>query len=174
MFAILGRAVDAAGPSIIITFLIGAVFAFLVGVCYAELGATVPSGTGGAVSFVKRAFGERTPTFLAGWFDWIGSITDCAIGAIVFAFSIYYFVRWIEPFTLAAITLILFALVTFRGAKTTGIAQFILTAILVFSLCVYIGGSSSSFEVSRLEPLFPNGFANSVYGKLHFPDVCWV
>ena len=163
MFAILGRAVAAAGPSIIITFLIGSVFALLVGVCYAELGAAVPSGAGGAVSFVRRAFGERTPTFLAGWFDWIGSITDCAIGAIVFAFSIYYFVRWIEPFTLAAITLILFALVTFRGAKTTGIAQFILTAILVFSLCVYIGGSSSSFEVSRFEPLFPNGFLPTVF-----------
>jgi len=156
MFAIMGRAVELAGPSIVITFLIGSLFAFLVGISYAELGAAVPSA-GGAVSFVRRAFGEKIPTFLAGWFDWIGSITDCAVGAIVFAFSVHYFLRLVEPFTLAAITLTFFALINFKGARTTGIAQFILTAILVLSLCLYIIGSLSSFESGRFEPLFPEG-----------------
>jgi len=163
MFAILGKAVNVAGPSIIITFLIGAIFALFVGVCYAELGAAVPSGAGGAVSFVKRAFGDKLPTFLAGWFNWMGSITDCAIGSVVFAFSIYYFVRWIEPFTLAAITLIIFALINFKGTKTTSIAQLVLTAILIFSLCFYIAGSSFSFEGSRFSPLFPNGFLPTLF-----------
>ncbi len=162
MFAILGRAVGAAGPSIIITFIIGAFFALFVGVCYAELGATVPSGAGGAVSFVKRAFGISLPTFLAGWFNWMGSITDCAIGSIVFAFSIHYFVPWIEPFTLAAFTLVLFALINFKGAKTMGIIQFIITAILIISLSIYIFGSSASFEISRFQPLFPNGFLPTI------------
>lgn len=158
MFVIMGRAVEAAGPSIVITFLIGAFFALLGGLSYAELGAAVPSGAGGAVSFVRRAFGERIPTFLAGWFDWIGSTTDCALGAIVFAFSVHYFLRWFEPYTLAAITLIFFALINFRGARTMGIAQFILTAILVSSLCLYMAGSSFSFDVRSFEPLFPKGF----------------
>jgi amino acid transporter len=162
-FAIMGRAVDAAGPSIVITFLIGAFFALLVGVTYAELGAAVPSGAGGAVSFVKRAFGERIPTFLAGWFSWIGSITDCAIGAIVFAFSIHYFLSWIEPFTLAVITLVFFALINFRGARTTSIVQFILTAVLVISLSLYMGGAFSSFEVGFFEPLFPKGFFPTIF-----------
>lgn len=162
MFVIMGRAVEAAGPSIVITFLIGAFFALLDGLSYAELGASVPSGAGGAVSFVRRAFGEKVPTFLAGWFDWIGSITDCALGAIVFAFSVQYFVRWLEPYTLAAIILILFALINFRGARTTGIVQLILTAILVSSLCLYMLGSSFSFEVRRFEPLFPKGFLPTI------------
>jgi len=163
MFAIMGRAVEAAGPSIVITFLIGAFFALLVGISYAELGAAVPSGAGGAVSFVRRAFGERIPTFLAGWFDWMGSITDCTLGAIVFAFSIHYFLSWVEPFTLAVITLIFFALINFKGAGTTGTAQFIFTAILIFSLGLYMIGSSSSFELRRLEPLFPKGFLPTVF-----------
>lgn len=162
MFAIMGRAVEAAGPSIVITFLIGAFFALLGGLSYAELGAAVPSGAGGAVSFVRRAFGERFPTFLAGWFGWVGSITDCALGAIVFAFSIRYFVGWLEPYTLAVITLILFALINFRGVRTMGIAQFILTAILISSLCLYIIGSSFSFEVRNFEPLFPKGFLPTI------------
>jgi APA family basic amino acid/polyamine antiporter len=157
MFAIMGRAVEAAGPSIVITFLIGAFFALLGGLSYAELGAAVPSSAGGAVSFVRRAFGETFPTFLAGWFDWVGSITDCALGAIVFAFSIQFFVGWIEPFTLAAVILLLFSLINFRGAKSIGIAQFILTAILVLSICFFMLGSSFAFEVRSFEPLFPKG-----------------
>jgi amino acid transporter len=162
MFAIMGRAVEAAGPSIVVTFLIGAFFALLHGLSYAELGASVPSGAGGAVSFVRRAFGEKVPTFLAGWFDWIGSITDCALGAMVFAFSVHYFARWFDPYILAAIILIFFALINFRGAETTGIAQFILTAILVSSLCLYMLGSSFSFEVRNFEPLLPKGYLPTI------------
>ena len=157
MFVIMGRAVELAGPSIIITFLIGSVFALLIGICYAELGSTVPSGAGGAISFVSRAFGDGIPTFLAGWFDWIGSITDCAIGAVVFSFSVNYFINWIEPFSLAIITLIVFALINFRGAKTMGVAQFSLTLVLVITLCIFISGSFLSFDFGRFQPFFPNG-----------------
>ncbi|MEM2104534.1 MAG: APC family permease [Candidatus Bathyarchaeia archaeon] len=162
MFAVMGRAVEAAGPGVMITFLVGAFFALLDGFSYAELGASVPGGAGGAVSFVRRAFGERVPTFLAGWFDWIGSITDCALGAIVFAFSVNYFLRWLEPYTFAVITLVVFALINFRGAKTMGTVQLILTAILVSSLCLYMIGSSQNFEPRRFDPLFPKGFSPAI------------
>jgi len=162
MFAIMGRAIGAAGPSIVITFLIGGLFALFDGFSYAELGSAVPSSAGGAVSFVKRAFGESIPTFLAGWFDWIGSITDCALGAIVFAFSINYFLGWLEPYALAIIILIIFALINFKGVKTMGIAELILTAILVSSLFLYMTGSSLSFKVERFEPLFPRGLLPTI------------
>jgi len=157
MFVIMGRATELAGPSIIITFLIGSVFALLIGICYAELGAAVPSGAGGAISFVARAFGDSIPTFLAGWFDWIGSITDCAIGAVVFSFSVNYFLSWVEPFSLAVITLIIFTLINFRGTKTMGIAQFGLTLVLILTLCIFISGSFLTFDSSRFQPFFPNG-----------------
>jgi len=157
IFAIMGRAVSAAGPGIIVTFLIGAVFAFFMGICYAELGAAVPGGAGGAVSFVRRAYGDRLPTFLAGWFSWVGSLTDCSIGSLVFAFSVQYLVGWVEPFTLATLTLVFFALINFRGARAMSIVQFAVTAVLVLSLCSYIFGSSLNFEVRNFQPMFPNG-----------------
>lgn len=163
IFAIMGRAVQAAGPSIIITFLIGSLFALFDSINYAELGSSVPSGAGGAVSFVRRAFGEGIPTFLAGWFDWIGSVTDCAVGAIVFAFAIHYFLGWVEPFTLAAITLVFFALINFRGAGTMGNTAFVLTAILIASLCLYIIGAAFSFEPRNFQPFFPNGFLPTLF-----------
>jgi len=163
LFAIVGRAVDAAGPSIVITFLIGAVFALFMGVCYAELGASVPASSGGAVSFARRAFGESSPTFIAGWFDWIGSLTDCAIGSLVFAFSVQYFFSWVEPFTLATLTIVFFALVNFRGAKAMGTVQFVVTAVLVMTLLLFITGSLATFQSSRFEPMFPNGFLPTLF-----------
>jgi len=41
MFAIMGKAIEAAGSSIVLTFLIGALFAQLIALSYAELGASV-------------------------------------------------------------------------------------------------------------------------------------
>jgi len=163
LFAIMGTAVNTAGPSIVVTFLIGAVFALFIGLCYAELGASVPAGSGGAVSFARRAFGTRSPTFIAGWFDWIGSITDCSIGSLVFAFSVQYFIGWVEPFTLATLTIVFFALVNFRGAKAMGTVQFVVTAILTITLLVFITGSFSTFQTSRFEPMFPNGFLPTLF-----------
>jgi len=163
LFAIMGKAVAAAGPSIILTFLIGALFAMLMGTCYAELGASVPAGAGGAVSFAKRAFGEKAPTFIAGWFGWIGSLTDCAIGSLVFAFSVQYFFRWVEPFTLATLTLVFFALINFRGTKSMGTVQFVITAVLIVVLLLFVTGSLPTFQSQRFEPMFPNGFLPTLF-----------
>ena len=157
MFVIMGRAVETAGPSVIVTFLIGSVFALLIGICYAELGSTVPSSAGGAISFVARAFGDSIPTFLAGWFSWMGSITDCAIGSVVFAFSVNYFVNWIDPFILAVITLIVFTIINLGGAKSLGIAQFGLTLVLVLALSIFMSGAFLNFDLGRFQPFFPNG-----------------
>lgn len=163
MFAIMGRAIEAAGPSIVFTFLIGAFFALLIGLSYAELGASVPGGAGGAIGFVRRAYGEGIVAFIAGWFSWIGSVTDASIGSLVFALSVHYFFHWVEPFSLAVITLIVVTLINFKGAKTMSITQFILTAILILSLSLYKTGASLNFELGRFEPVFPYGILPTLY-----------
>jgi APA family basic amino acid/polyamine antiporter len=163
IFAIMGIAIEAAGPSIVLTFLIGAFFALIIGLSYAELGASVPEAAGGAISFVRRAFGEGLITFIAGWFSWIGSITDASIGSMVFALSVQYFFRWIEPFSLAIVTLIVFTLINFKGTQMMSKTQFFLTLILIFTLIVYITGASFRFEFGRFEPIFPYGVLPTFY-----------
>jgi amino acid transporter len=163
VFAIMGIAIKAAGPSIVLTFLIGALFALIIGFSYAELGASVPEAAGGAISFVRRAYGDGIATFIAGWFSWIGSITDAAIGSMVFASSVHYFFPWVEPFSLAVITLIVVALVNFKGTKTMSTVQFILTAILILTLSLYMTGASFSFELGRFMPIFPYGVLPTLY-----------
>jgi APA family basic amino acid/polyamine antiporter len=163
MFAIMGIAIEAAGPSIVLTFLIGALFALIIGLSYAELGASVPESAGGAISFVRRAYGDGIVTFTAGWFSWIGSITDSAIGSIVFASSVHYFFPWVEPFSLAIITLIVVALINFKGTNMMSTVQFVLTAILILTLSLYMTGASISFELGRFEPIFPHGVLPTLY-----------
>lgn len=163
VFAIMGIAIDAAGPSIVLTFLIGALFALIIGLSYAELGASVPEAAGGAISFVRRAYDDGIVTFIAGWFSWIGSITDSAIGSIVFASSVHYFFPWVEPFSLAIITLIVVALINFKGTNIMSTVQFVLTAILILTLGLYITGASFSFELGRFMPIFPYGVLPALY-----------
>jgi amino acid transporter len=85
------------------------------------------------------------------------------VGALVFAFSVQYFLRWVDPFVLAALTLILFALVNFRGARAMAVVQFVVTAVLVVSLVLYIAGSAITFQGQRLEPMFPNGVLPTLF-----------
>ena len=136
IFIITGNAIEAAGPAIILTYLLGAIFALAGGTSYAELASSMPSA-GGGYHFVNRAF-KGTPAFLAGWFGWMGNVVDCSVGAIAFSLSIWYYFRWIEPFSLAIITLLIFAVINYKGVKSLSLVETILTSILVIGILFYI------------------------------------
>jgi APA family basic amino acid/polyamine antiporter len=87
----------------------------------------------------------------------MGSAVDCAVGAIAFSFSVCYYVTWLEPFSLAALTLIVFALINFRGVKSLGRSELILTSILILGMLVYIVSAAGNAEPARFSPFFPNG-----------------
>jgi amino acid transporter len=59
---------------------------------------------------------------------------------------------------LAIITLLVFALINFRGTRSMGIAQFGLTVVLIAALCIFMAGSFLNFQVVRFEPFFPKGW----------------
>jgi amino acid transporter len=155
IFVITGHAIETAGPAIILTYLFGAFSALTDGASYAELASSI-SSSGGGYYFVSRAF-KGIPAFLAGWFSWMGNIVDCSVGAIAFSLSVWYYIRWIEPFSLAIITLLIFAVINYRGVKSLSLSETILTSILIIGIIFYIGSASLSADFTRLSPIFPNG-----------------
>ncbi len=160
IFVITGNAIASAGPAIVLTYLFGALSAITDGTSYAELSSSMPNA-GGGYHFVSRALGG-IPSFLTGWFSWIGSAVDCSVGAIAFSFSVGYYVKWIEPFSLAIITLLIFAFINYRGTKSLGASEIVLTSILIMGIIVYIGGASLNADVTRFTPFFPNGFMPAI------------
>jgi len=160
IFVVTGHAIESAGPAIILTYLLGAFSALTDGASYAELASSI-SSAGGGYYFVSRAF-KGIPAFLAGWFSWMGNVVDCSVGAIAFSYSIWYYVRWIEPFSLAIITLIIFAAINFRGVKSLSLSETILTSILIIGILFYIVSASENAELTRLSPFFPNGVLPSI------------
>ncbi len=41
--------------------------------------------------------------------------------------------------------------------------QFVVTAILVVTLLLFMTGSLTTFEISRFDPMFPNGFLTTLF-----------
>jgi len=160
IFIVTGHAIESAGPAIILTYLFGAFSALTDGTSYAELASSI-SNAGGGYYFVSRAF-KGIPAFLAGWFSWMGSVVDCSVGAIAFSYSVWYYVRWIEPFSLAVITLLVFALINFRGVKSLSLSELVLTSILIMGVVFYIASAALKAEPARLSPFFPNGILPSL------------
>ena len=156
IFVITGNAIASVGPAIIPTYLLGAFSALTDGTSYAKLGSCMPN-SGGGYYFVSRAI-KGLPPFLEGWFGWMGSAVDCAVGAIAFSFSVWYYIRWIEPFALAVLTLVVFALINFRGVRSLGLSQLILTSILVLGILFYIVSAAGNAEPARFSPFFSSGF----------------
>lgn len=80
------NAAKLAGPSSILSWLLGSVMVLLIGLCFAELGPMVPV-SGGVVRFPHLSFGSFA-SYVMGWITWIASATVAPIeveGALTYA-----------------------------------------------------------------------------------------
>ncbi|MCF8566801.1 APC family permease [Alicyclobacillus tolerans] len=83
------KAAKVAGPAAIFAWVIGAFAIMLIGLVYAELGATFPE-SGGAVRYAQYSHGSLTG-FIAGWANWIAIVSVIPIEAEA---SIQYMSSW--------------------------------------------------------------------------------
>ncbi|WP_051940874.1 APC family permease [Phaeacidiphilus oryzae] len=80
------NAAKLAGPSSILSWLIGAVMILLIGLCFSELGPMIPL-SGGVVRFPHFSFGSFA-SYAMGWITWIAAATVAPIeveGALTYA-----------------------------------------------------------------------------------------
>ena len=90
IFVLTGLAADVAGPATFIAILVGGFLSFSIALNYCEL-ATIYPETGGAMTYVREAWGKGLLSFLVGSMDSISSTFYTALSAVGFAYSLSVF-----------------------------------------------------------------------------------
>ncbi|RME78791.1 MAG: amino acid permease, partial [Chloroflexi bacterium] len=174
IFVLTGVAAGAAGPALVLAFLLNGIIASLTAMAYAELGSAFPEAGGGYL-WVKEALGG-TMGFLGGWMSWFahavaGSLYALAFGR--FATELYLmagmpdFGLSPEQLKLGFMTFIViaFTYLNYRGASETGTVGNIVTITKVIILGLFCGfGLVAMFQhpegwTTRFtEGFLPNGW----------------
>lgn len=158
IFAILGYAAGMAGPSVVLSFLIGGLLTVLVGLTYSELSSTFPE-SGGGYTFAKKAYGGL-PAFLTGWLMAFSNIVFGALSALGFAQIIGFVagIPYIMQIPIALALLLLFTVLNFRGIEESGRTQIILVVVLIIGFAIFTGISAFFVSEANLQPFMPAGW----------------
>jgi basic amino acid/polyamine antiporter, APA family len=156
IFVLTGLAAEVAGPATFLAILVGGFLSFSIALNYSEL-ATVYPETGGAMTYVREAWGKGLLSFLIGSMDCISSTFFTALSAVAFAYSLSIFFPSIPIIPAAITVIIIFVVLNILGVSNVGNAQVILGAALLFAFAVYIIAGFVSPNGFHLTTLFPNG-----------------
>ncbi len=130
-------AANAAGPSAIISWVIGGIAVLLVGLVYAELGGMLPEA-GGIARYPHYSHGSLT-SFIMGWGAWIAYASVPAIEAeAVVQYASHYIPSIYNPTTgliqgggiaLAAVLMLIFFLINYFGVRLFARVNTVVTAV---------------------------------------------
>ncbi len=156
IFVLTGHSAGIAGPYTVLAFLVGGLLSYSVALNYCELGTTFPE-TGGAMTYVREAFGNNLLSFLVGSMDCLSSTFFAALSATGFAYSVQVFIPNIPIVPVAIAAIIFFTILNISGVSMVGNLQIILGGTLLLIFCVFIilgfsqpgGFSWTTFIASR-------------------------
>ena len=154
IFILTGHAAAVAGPATILAVIIGGLLSFSIALNYCELATTYPE-TGGAMTYVREAWGKGLLAFLVGSMDSISSTFYCALSAVGFSYSLSVFIPGLPIVPVAIAAILVFMALNILGVTNIGNIQLVMGGILVFAFLVYIFAgfiSPAGFSVSTLMP----------------------
>lgn len=156
IFILTGHAAGVAGPATILAVIIAGLLSFSIALNYSELATTYPE-TGGAMTYVREAWGKGLMAFLVGSMDSISSTFYCALSAVGFAYSLSVFVPGLPIVPVAIGVIALFTVLNIFGVTNIGKIQLVMGGILIFAFAVYIIGGFISSNGFSLTTLLPEG-----------------
>ncbi len=154
IFVLTGVAAGVAGSATVLAILIAGILSISIGLNYCELATTYPE-TGGAMTYVREAWGKGLLSFMVGSMDAISSTFYAALSAVGFAYSLSVFFPTINITLFAIGAILFFTFLNIMGVTSVGKAQVFLGGVLLFAFLVYI--------VSGL--VLPNGFTPAILLK---------
>ena len=154
IFVLPGVAANAAGPIVVVSFVVGGLIAMVNALSVSELGTAMPKA-GGGYYYINRALG---PLFgsIAGMGDWMGLAFASAFYCIGFGQYLAVFVglpsvSFLNPIQLGALLAGgVFVGVNYVGAKETGGVQTVIVFVLLAILTAFSIAGLTSFDYPTL------------------------
>ncbi|WP_075063477.1 amino acid permease [Ornatilinea apprima] len=145
IFVLTGHAAGIAGPAAVLALLVGGLLTLSVALNYCELATTYPV-TGGAMTYVREAFGNNLLMFLVGSLDCLSSTFYAALSSIGFAYSLKVFIPGLPVVPVAMLVILLFTVLHIRGVYEAGNIQIFLGGflLLVFTAFIVLGLTRST------------------------------
>ena len=171
IFVLVGPGIDAAGPALIIAFLLNGVITLFTALVYAELGSALPA-TGGGYKWVREGL-PRPNSYLSGWMAWFAHTIAGSLYAVAFGTFLGHLLKSTEIIDnasglplekiFAAIAIMAFAFVNIRGSSHTGkvgsaitFSQLAIIGILIIAALVAMSFFNPNWP-DNFQDFFPNG-----------------
>ncbi|GAB4329112.1 MAG: hypothetical protein Kow0069_36530 [Promethearchaeota archaeon] len=159
IFLVLGTALDAAGPGLLVSWLVGGVLSVSIALNYSELATSLPV-VGGGYSFLKEALGGVL-AFLLGFYMLVANIGFSAFNAYGFAISLRELFPPLDavkvPVALAVLCAFLVVALRFGSGTPRQQARVGLVLLAFFAVFLVAGFAlgpvlnASNFSPSRLD-----------------------
>ncbi len=137
IFVLTGHAAGIAGPGAVLALLIGGLLSYNVALNYCELATTYPVA-GGAMSYVREAYGTGLLSYLVGSMDCLSSTFYAALSAVGFAYSLQVLLPALPIVPIALAVIVAFAILNTFGVTKVGKAQVLLGGILLAIFAIYV------------------------------------
>jgi len=147
IFVLTGEAAALSGPATLLALFLAGLITYVVAVNYAEMATSFPE-TGGAMTYVREAYGTGLLSFLVGSMDCLSSTFFAALSAVGFGYSLNILFPFIPVVPAAIFILLLFLLLNIFGVGMVGNVQVTLGVIQLIFFGIYVAAAFIS----------PNGF----------------
>lgn len=137
IFVLTGHAAGISGPTFVLALVIGGLLSYSIAINYCELATSFPE-TGGAMTYVREAWGRNLLSFLVGSMDCLSSTFYAALSAVGFAYSLQIFIPFLPIVPTAIGIILVFITLNLLGVGNIGNVQVLLGGILLFIFLVYI------------------------------------
>ncbi len=137
IFVLTGHAAGMAGPAAVLALLVGGLLSYSIALNYCELATAYPEA-GGAMTYVREAFGNGILSFLVGSMDCLSSTFYAALSAVGFAYSLKIFIPALPIIPAAIAAIAVFMFLNILGVTKVGNAQILLGGVLLAAFVIFV------------------------------------
>ncbi len=138
VFVLLPLGIRSVGLGILFSLILASLVTVVVSLNYGELASAMPMD-GGGYSWISKAFGKESSSFLVGWLVWLGNMGYAALSALGFSVYVSALVGLSNPLPLALAALLLLIIInTLTVEISIGLEKILTMLILVIFFVFWI------------------------------------